>query len=98
MRITVPEGVEELRTRWRVVAVLRAGRVALAQRKSRMRVKMEAMASEVEVGAAEVETTEVGGDIRLGVLETTEVEAAAAEVETAGSETAEVEALQQRWR
>jgi hypothetical protein len=77
---------EELRMRWRVVAVLWAGRAALAQMKSRMRVKMEAMAAEVEVEAAEVEAAEV---------ETTEVEAAgleAAEVEAAGMETAEVEA------
>ena len=37
--------------RWRVVAVLWAGRAALAQMKSRMRVKMEAMAFEVEVEA-----------------------------------------------
>ena len=37
-----PEGGEEVRMRWRVVAVLWAGRVALAQMKSRMKVKMHA--------------------------------------------------------
>ena len=38
----LPEEAEGLRLRWRVVAVLWAGRVALAQMKNRMESKMEA--------------------------------------------------------
>ena len=83
-RLPAAEGAKELGMRWRVVAVLCAGRVALAQMKSRMKVKMEAMAAAVEVEAIEVEAAEV---------ETAEMEAAA-KVDAIGNKAAGMEAAE----
>ena len=84
-RLPAAEGAKELGMRWRVVAVLCAGRVALAQMKSRMKVKMEAMAAEVEVEAVEVR--------QHAEVETAEMEAAA-EVDAIGNKAAGMEAAE----